>query len=232
MIDRLFKTLRGTDWEMLTGFISPAFFDVVPTLGMAKVLAILVKDYTRTDEFQKILVSNKKLMPKDQKKMDHLPQVQIVLEIYFAQLFKRECAVLDLRSSAFDFKKSTYSWNPKPLYYSWDEKFLQAIRDMYAGFYANRDDLLLSGLRSLDLEHAQHIFIQHFGANDQKSVTFKLDHFTKSFQAIFESCKKHKTKLHPDFFALGAYLLCLYEHLERYDMPFDVRGAFDAAVRN
>ena len=45
MIQTLLKGLRGTDWEMLTDFVSPVFFDVVPTLGMASVFASIAKDY-------------------------------------------------------------------------------------------------------------------------------------------------------------------------------------------
>ena len=37
--------LKGTEWEMLLDFISPVFFEVVPTLGMASVFGTVVKDY-------------------------------------------------------------------------------------------------------------------------------------------------------------------------------------------
>ena len=51
MIDYLFKNLKGTDWELLTDFVSPVFFEVVPTLGMAKVFGSILKDYSSANEF-------------------------------------------------------------------------------------------------------------------------------------------------------------------------------------
>ena len=97
---------------------------------------------------------------------------------------------------------------------------------MYRGFYEGNTSQFKRGLSSLNLSHAEEIFRGHFGAGDQKSVTFKLSEFKKSFHSIFVSCKSNKTKLHPDFFALGVYLVCLYENLEDLNVPLDVRKAF------
>lgn len=232
MIQTLFKSLRGTDWELLTGFVSPAFFDVVPTLGMARVFGTIVKDYANPAEFEKALRKARKSLPKVQpgEAADPKARGRVVLELYFSQIFATDAAVLDLRESAFDFKGAKVAWNPKPLFYKWDPEFLEAIRQMYRGFYRDDEGEYMAGLAALDLEHAKGAFKAHFGAGAQDAVQFSLATFKKSFQTVFESCKKHKTRLHPDFFALGAYLLCLYEHLESLDVPLDVRGAFDAVV--
>ena len=232
MIQTLFKSLRGTDWELLTGFVSPAFFDVVPTIGMARVFGKLVKDYANPAEFEKTLKKVRKALPRLPAAgcADPKARGRAVLELYFRQIFDFEAAVLDLRASAFEFKGGKVTWNPKPIYYEWDGQFLAAIRQMYAGFYRADEGEFLAGLSALDLGHAQDAFKAHFGNGDQSAVRFSLAAFKKSFQAIFESCKKNKTRLHPDFFALGAYLLCLYEHLEALDVPLDVRGAFDVVT--
>jgi hypothetical protein len=163
-------------------------------------------------------------------KSDPAAQGRAVLELYFRQIFDQPVAVLDLRTAAFDFSSGKVRWNPKPLFFEWSPEFISGVRDMYAGFYMNDQARYMEGLRALDLAHADDIFKRHFGEGDQSRVEFSLAHFKKSFQAIFESCKKHKTRLHPDFFALGAYLLCLYENLESLNVPLDVRSAFDAAV--
>ena len=232
MIQTLFKSLRGTDWELLTGFVSPAFFDVVPTIGMARVFARIVKDYASPGEFEKALKKARKALPKipDGLGQDPAAQGRAVLELYFRQIFDFDSAVLDLRSSAFEFKGDKVVWKPKPLFYVWDQEFVLAMRQLYRGFYRNDEVEYIAGLEALDLGHAKETFKAHFGEGDQSSMKFTLAAFKKSFQSIFESCKKNKTRLHPDFFALGAYLLCLYEHLEALDVPLDVRGAFDAVV--
>lgn len=232
MIQTLFKSLRGTDWELLTGFVSPAFFDVVPTLGMARVFGKLVKDYANPAEFEKALKKARKTVPRLSAAEcdDPMARGRAVLELYFRQIFDFDAAVLDVRASAFEFKPGKVTWSPKPIYYEWDAKFLAALRQLYGGFYRDDEVEFRAGLAALDLEHAKDAFKAHFGSGDQSAVTFSLAAFKKSFQAIFESCKKNKTRLHPDFFALGAYLLCLYEHLEALEVPLDVRGAFDAAT--
>ncbi len=233
MIQTLFKSLRGTDWELLSGFVSPAFFEVVPTLGMARVFATIVKDYANPAEFPAMVKVARKLIPAPGSRKGFTPEDRghVVLALYFGQIFAKGEAVLDLRSSAFHFKSGKVDWDPKPLYYRWDPDFIDAVRRMYRGFYRDDESAFMSGLRDLDLIHAKDIFREHFGAGSQQSVTFELEHFKRSFQAIFESCKKNKTRLHPDFFALGAYLLCLYEHLEGLKVPLNVREAFDAVVK-
>ncbi|NDE15570.1 hypothetical protein EBZ80_11635 [bacterium] len=234
MIQTLFKSLRGTDWEILTGFVSPAFFDVVPTVGMARVVGKLLNDYANPAEFEKALKKARKVVPRLSAAECDDPKARgrAVLELYFRQVFDFDAAVLDLRASAFEFKAGKVTWSPKPIFYEWDKDFVAALRLVYGGFYGGDDEKFLAGLAALDLEHAKGSFKAHFGSGDQSAVTFSLATFKKSFHGIFESCKKNKTRLHPDFLALGAYLLCLYEHLEALDVPLDVRGAFDAATRD
>lgn len=232
MIQMLIKLLRGTDWELLTGFASPAFFEVVPSLGMTRVFMRIAKDYASSSDFDRAFKKAKKALPKIPRGMGNDPAVQgrAVLELFFKQIFDFDSAVMDLRSSAFQFNADKVVWNPKPLFYVWDPEFVLALRKMYRGFYRNDEVEYMAGLEALDLSHAKAAFKSHFGEGDQSSVRFTLASFKKSFHSVFESCKKNGTRLHPDFFALGAYLLCLYEHLEGLDVPIDVRGAFYAVV--
>ena len=53
MIQILVKLLRGTDWELLTGFASPAFFEVVSPLGMTRVFMRITKYYARSGDFER-----------------------------------------------------------------------------------------------------------------------------------------------------------------------------------
>jgi hypothetical protein len=250
VINILFKSLKGTDWEMLTAFVSPVFFEVVPTLGMAKVFGTIVKDFANTLEFERVRDAAKESLDKvnaketcelkilavlTQKKPSGtlaLAERQafghMVLKIYFAQIFSNHKSILDLRSSAFDGR---LEWAPKAVYFKWSDEFRAGLRDLYLGFYTNDDARLNAGLLKLNLMHAKSVINGHFGEGEQDAVRFSLGHLKKSLHAVFISCKENKAKLHPDFFAMGAYLLCLYENLEGLDCPLDVRRAFLEVAR-
>ena len=240
MIQMLFKTLKDTDWETLSDFVSPVFFEVVPTFGMAGVFTKIIKDYTDNGEFKRVReqVRNRissKLNIDILERSGNNPDFNLtdenekkafgekVLEIYFSQIFFSDVCILDLRKSAF---QSPSSWRPNSIYYRWSPEFLNGIKNMYRGFYEDDNTAFRLGLKALDLLHAEEIFRNQFGAGRQEAVVFKLSEFKKSFHSIFLSCKTNRTKLHPDFFALGVYLICLYENLENLDTPFNVRESF------
>ena len=246
MIQSILNRLKGTDWELLTEFVSPDFFDVVPAIGMLKAFGRILKDTADRREFirvcgatQKIIKSsvNSRLLLDAQpaNSARHVTDIRKwnladrqsfgsdVLKLYFAQIFSDEKSILDLRSSSFI---SAHEWSPKPVFYEWDEEFRLGLRNLYRGFYFNDDILLRKGLTSLNLAHAEEILRVHFGEGEQNAVRFSLGHFKKSIHAVFVSCKKYRTSLHPDFFALGVYLLCLYENLEALNCSLDVQKAF------
>jgi hypothetical protein len=245
LLKTLLNSLKGTDWEMLTDFVSPVFFDVVPTLGMASVFAKIAKDYANKPLFKTICdeIQSKiadplavKLAPgektankswiqelsNDDKKIFG----EKVLQLYFAQLFSCDVNILDLRAQSFS---SMSTWSPNSIYYRWNPEFKGAVSLMYKGFYLDDHEAFKTGLRQMNLEHAADIFRAHFGSGDQDAVVFKLSEFKKSFHSIFVSCKENRAKLHPDFFALGVYLVCLYDNLEALGVPLNVRRAFTAA---
>lgn len=250
MIASVMNRLKGTDWELLTDFISPVFFDVVPTLGMLRVFGRIVKDSTDRTEFRRVRESThgvlrSKVNPTQEVELQLVETLsantnlslltvdqrrqygEMVLKIYFAQIFSNGTTILDLRSTAFQFPSE---WAPKPVFFAWDDDFRAGLRDLYCGYYTSDDVRLKSGLKSLQLMHAESILRSHFGEGEQNSVRFSLAHFKKSIHAVFVSCKENKARLHPDFFALGVYLLCLYENLESLNCPLDVKKAFQEAV--
>ncbi len=233
--------LKGTEWEMLLDFISPVFFEVVPTLGMASVFGTVVKDYANKENFSKIKAETEALIKESGFKFtesSHFNPLSIedgseekkiefgerVLSLYFSQFLKCSEAILDVRLSSFG---SNNDWSPKPIYYRWDREFLAGIRSLYLGFYSEDSKLMKTGLEKLNLAHAEDIFKNHFGEGDQDSVLFTLSHFKKSLHALFVSCKKHKAKIPPDFFTFGFYLLCLYENLEKLNVKLNVRKVFN-----
>ena len=80
MIEILLKSLKGTDWELLTAFVSPVFFEIVPTIGMAKVFGAIVKDYANTKEFDRVLDTAKETLSKAN--IDKTSQLLIVKKSY------------------------------------------------------------------------------------------------------------------------------------------------------
>lgn len=244
MLNYLFKNLKGTDWAMLTEFVSPAFFDVVPAVGMAKVFGRIVKDYSNSNEFNRVKeFTRNQILPglqepsgrqlrlvdshSEQSSINQLKGKRrgdfgnLILRLYFAQIFSGAGkSILDLRSSAFN---KIGEWAPAPVFYQWSPDFKSGLQNLYRGFYEEDERLYQSGLTNLGLEHAEAIFRSHFGSGDQTAVTFSLTHLKESLHGVFLSCAENKSRLHPDFFALGVYLLCLYENLENLNVPLNVR---------
>ena len=247
MINYLFKNLKGTDWAMLSDFVSPVFFEVVPAFGMAKVFGTIVQDYANSKEFQSVKsevrtatmskINHQSMQPlqlldslsavlsvRDLSEKDRKDFGAMVLKIYFAQIFATHKTILDLRSSAFN---GTKEWAPKPVFYQWSNEFRSGLQDLYRGFYKGDDDVFQKGLVALNLKRAESVIGGHFGTGEQDAVVFSLQHLKDSLHRVFISCKASKSRLHPDFFALGVYLLCLYENLEALGCPLDVRKSFN-----
>jgi hypothetical protein len=245
LISYLLKNLKGTDWEIFLDFVSPAFFDVVPTVGMVKAFGTIIRDYRDKRAFEKVrrhcantalavansasavqlkLVEEFSLSPAlGDATVDKQTLGEAVLRLYFAQIFTDGDTVLDLRSTAFN---DQYEWCPRPIFYTWQPEFLFGLRNMYAGFYGKKADEFNLGLSQLNLSHAAGVIENHFGGNRSHAMRFSLQQLKESLHAIFVSCKANKQRLHADFFALGFYLLCLYQNLENLGCAFNVDRAF------
>jgi hypothetical protein len=243
----LSRLLKGTEWVKAADYLSPVFFQVVPTLLMGKSLASLASSYGNRKSFISVCEA---LAPKvkelgiqlsfgaqneqyevSQKQNLSADDEAKVLTLYFWQLLFADSLLLDYRRAAFFLTADgQIVWKPKPLFTRFDQKFAQGIRQMYQGFYSANWPLFDQGLRDLDLFHAKDLFIDHFGRS-QSSMQFELSTFRKTFHELFVSCKENRTQLHPDFLAFGAGLFGLYEHLEHNSNAFDVRAAFIRATQ-
>jgi hypothetical protein len=242
--------LRATEWGQLLDFLSPSFFEVLS----ARDLAVASRDLlasTRDDAglrgiargmadriaaraipIRLDLERGRKPYAAGQRgSVDaRIARGQLVLRLYFEQILGAEAALLDLRGLRFAMRSDTLVWSPARGFVRWDPAFLDAIRRMYRGFYADDDVAFRAALAALHLEAAADLFLDHFGAGEQTAVRFETAHFTRSFHAVFVRCRERGVRLHPNFVALGVYLGALYEHLEGLDVPLDVRAAFAAAA--
>ncbi len=152
---------------------------------------------------------------------------QLSLELYFTQLFRSDAAVVDLWPSRLGVDVGGDAvWYPRPLYLQWDPEFLQALRDVYAGFFLGNDACFRNGIGQLGLDSSGALLLQHLGEGDQRGVRFSA---TKLQSTLLEMSANRSTQdgsLHRNFIAFGLYVVSLHELLESLGLAFDVRSAF------
>jgi hypothetical protein len=241
--------LRATEWGHLLDFVSPSFFEVLSArdlAGAARGLIASSRDAAGMRAAARAIAdrldargipirldlegAGDTATPARRSSLDaRVARGQLILRLYFEQLLGAEVSLLDLRGARFTMRRDTWVWSPARGFARWDPAFLDAIRQMYRGFYADDDDAFRAALAALRLDAAADLFLDHFGAGDQTAVRFEMAHFTKSFHAVFVRCRERGIRLHPNFVPLGVFLAALYEHLEGLDVPLDVRAAFAAA---
>ena len=111
----------------------------------------------------------------------------------------------------------------------WDEVFIDALRDVYVGFYTDDDARFQDGMIRLRMEPATDIFRAHFGEEDQTNVRFESRALIQVLVRAFEACKDAGIEIHPNFLPFGVYLAGLYQSLEVLGARYDVQGAFQRA---
>ena len=235
--------VKGTDWSQLTEYLSPVFFQIVPPIGMAQKLKSMVSGYMSPSKFQEIAARVNGALENSplNVRIDNLNRVgmkveipapgpeikpgDVLLRLYFWQIFALDEALLDFRSKAFPQPQNVNAWHPSPLFTRWDPKFISAARNLYLGFYTDRTDLMDDALAHLGLTAGKSVLLKHFGEN-QDRVRFEMASFRATFHEVFLACKQARSRMHPDFLALGGMLACLYEHLEQLGGTYNVRQAF------
>ncbi len=253
MLKILLETVRKAGGADLLDFISPSFFDVVSVGQSMALIGRLVnralqpippqKIQTLQDflDTQKLPLSIQASKSKNATPWNPsydltlaapLDYGSVILKLYFSQIFGLSECVLDLRHQAFSHDNGHLVWTPQALFHQWDELFINAMREIYQGFYGGDMGLFRKGLAQLNLSTAEDLFLAHFGEGDQSQVSFTLSGFRKSFHDIFVHCKNHKIKLHADFLPLGILLGTLYENLSHLSHPLDVRKSFEDLVVN
>jgi hypothetical protein len=242
------KLLEASEFGQWASFVSPAFFDVMPTKALWQRFKALASAARDPELLEQALAERRGWLarsrvpvsiPADAARRARAAEAQpgtaaapgraaAVAALYFHQLLHGELTLLDLRASAFTDQAGPLAWRPAAWIVRWDPSFIQALRRLYTGFYAGETTEFHAGLRALNLLHAEHVFRQHFG-DGQGTVRFEVKHFVSTFHRVFVLCREQKTRLHPDFLPLGLYLASLYDHEERLGVAVDVAAAFQAA---
>ncbi len=244
------RAAKGTSWSQFLDYASPALFDVMPVRALFAQGREFLSNGSDAERFARVReemaasLDQRRVRveiggePEDkvEKALPDLPDHQRrdighrILEVYFAQVFASQHALLDLRTESFFWSHDgRLHWNPRSIYVGWQPEFLAGLRDLYAGFYLDDETQFMRGLEQLCLEGSGDALRKHLGSGDQRSVRFETSAFHSNFHAIFLSCRDRGVALHRNFLALGIYLVCLYDVLEALGLEFDVRGAFERA---
>lgn len=235
------RLLSGGEFSQWASFVSPAFFDVMPTKALWQRATGLLRATRDHEKYARAVAERQvslghSLLPivlespaaRDPARpgAPALPgeaHGAAVMELYFHQLLHGEHTLLDLRQQAFISNASGLTWRPASWIARWDPTFIAALRQIYGGYYLGDGATFRQGLGTLNLLHAEDVFRQHFGEHD---VRFEVKHFVSTFHQVFVRCRDAGTKLHADFLPLGIYLASLHDHLERLGVAVDVRAAF------
>ena len=235
------KLLEASEFGQWASFVSPAFFDVMPTRALWRRFKALASDARDRELFQQAVAERQSWLarsavpvslgspearrPRPDEARPGTPaaaeRASAVAALYFHQLLHGELTLLTEDAG-------TLLWRPAAWIARWDPSFILALRRLYTGFYAGETAEFHAGLRALNLLHAEHVFRQHFG-DGQGTVRFQVKHFVSTFHRVFVLCRDQKTQLHPDFLPLGLYLASLYDHEERLGAAVDVAAAFENA---
>lgn len=167
------------------------------------------------------------IAPSDLKRPQRRWLGQVALELYFTQLFRSDSAILDMSLSRLGVSDAGGAvWYPLPLYSEWDPDFLEAVRDMYAGFFLADEQRFGGGIKQLGLGSAGGRVLQHLGGVDQRCVRFRVAELQSTLREVSAARTNDDGPVHRNLMALGIYVTSLYELLEYLDLTFDVRSAF------
>lgn len=243
------RLLSGGEFGQWASFVTPAFFDVMPTKALWQRFKELVRATRDRELYARVVRERQALLARSSLGVTLEPtgggpalggpvasgpvisaeaRAPRVVALYFHQILHGDTTLLDLRHTSFS-EQHPFVWRPSPWLARWEPAFSAALRQIYVGFY--RDDVaeFRAGLRALNLQHSEDVFRQHFGGG-QGAVRFEVKHFVSTFHQVFLRCRDAHTRLHPDFLLLGLYLATLYDHLERLDVSVDVAAAFEQAA--
>ncbi len=235
--------LKSAEWKPFKDLLSPSFFDVVPATVLLGQASALARNYRDGPQFEAakaarsstlvasgLPVSLAPTLPTARAAMDPQRRGALVLELYFHQVLKGGGVLLDHRSTAFAEQGDRLVWSPPPVFATFDPDFHAGLTQLYRGFYASDPAAFSAGAAMLGLGKAEDAMRKQFGADDQTRVVFSLREFQHRFHDVFVECKATKSKLHPQFIALGIGLSTLYSHLEELGGTHDARGAFERAA--
>ncbi|MEL6546371.1 MAG: hypothetical protein AAFQ82_17220 [Myxococcota bacterium] len=236
----MLRLIRNTDWGAMLNLVSPRFFEVLAPHALRSEVAELMHGFRNPHEFRALLGDRSQaLHARGIDLVESLtrgeetqpgPYGEKLVELYFWQLYARDACLLDLRSTRLRGQQGRLRWKPSRVFKRWEPEFIEALRELYRGFYDGDDASFRHALSALHLTEAQSLFVEHFGGAEQRAVRFELDAFQRVFHRVFTITQEAGHSLHPNFVSFGVYLGALYENLSRFERSFDVRAAHERAL--
>ncbi len=169
-------------------------------------------------------------------------QGELILALYFFQIFNRKQISLDLRPKYFHFENGKGFWIPSTLTYKFSDHFLKGLQKIYMGLFSGDYKLSKEGMHQTGLipsylneaggNEIFSAFLTHFSDADKKPIPFTFGYFFKSFSTILKIFLKHRVKLPSEFAIFGCYLFSLYLCLRQFPQELDVASAFQKGFRN
>ncbi len=235
------ELLGESEWRDVREFVSPKIFKIVPFTVATKQFRKIASNYFDRAGFHATVSERRRwlnekgfpiaLDPRASVRLgDGAMSGQLVLQLYFHQLFYGDTTLLDLRYKRFGGINGKVEWVPHAFYVEWQPEFIDATRDLYLGFYLDDDARFEAGLDVMGLTCAEDVFVEHFGGGEQHAVSFRMERFVKTFRGTLRRCKAEGERAHPNLIPFGMYIVTLYDHLEHLGGEFDVRRAFFEAV--
>jgi hypothetical protein len=251
------RLLAGSDWSHLLGMVSPSFFDVISARELSRCAATLARNWFDRDGYLTCVAGLRAKLAECDVGMEiaptrptrslvpfgtELPIVgesktlvdgALLLRLFFLQIVAAEAFLLDLRAARFHRVREVGPavFSPLPLWTRWRPDFVDAIRQLYLGFYGDEPSLFLAATRSLGVSSANEVFERAFGGEAKRASRYSIATFRATFHEVFIKCRDSKATLHPDFITLGIMLATTYDHLEFLGGVHDAQAAYRAVVR-
>ncbi len=241
------RLIQRSEWSRLAHFVSPRVFELVPARELTHRARLLLGNWWDRDGYQRTVEATAsrllehnlgpRVRPVDRKHLGIVPFVardhgahpppprsgEAALELFFSQLRGNGGMLLDLRRERFSRGEGgELSFTPLPLWLTWPKDFLEAVRDVYEGFYHDDEVKAARALGYLGLTAAKEPLWRGFGGNNKTATRFSVTSFEETFEEVFELCHKAEAHLHPELVTLGILLLTLTDHLEGEGGTFNV----------
>ncbi len=231
--------LPAAEWKRLRVYMRPGLFKVIPITSWFSQLNTLNKNQKNmtaaADVHQKLMNTwehqHLLIKPKTPQMTSavHLSadEARTLLHLFFHQFLTHDhIAIQHDLPVLFRDENGRLSLTRPRLWHRWDSTFIQAMREVYLGYYQFEDEQFFKGLKQLGLQRVSQEIGDVFGNPDMGVHTVTLEAFFDNFEDFFEACRRHGTRLHQDFLVLGLSLATVIKGLEESACPLDIRAVF------
>lgn len=178
---------------------------------------------------------------------DHLKKFskeegELIIALYFFQIFNRNQICVDIRPKFFSFKDGQVFWSQSTFTFRFTAEFLKGLQNIYTGLFNQDHKLAKNAMIDMGLipgwlddpkkNQIFSIFLEHFSKAHQIPVAFSLAHFFRTFSKLLLLLIRLRVKLSAEFAVLGIYLFSLYLSLRKCPYPLDVMSAFQTGMTN